>query len=105
MEMDEKLGARVHLAANVSILFHGKKTSYDVINATTDMHLTVSLFNYFVDFRVIEHLHLQHRKDFTGKRKHFVFQMKPTIRSSRLYGDVALTSVDFDIKHVIEKLY
>lgn len=39
--MDDKLGARVSLAANVSILFHGKKSSYDVINATTDMHLTV----------------------------------------------------------------
>ncbi|KAF8381116.1 nrf-5, partial [Pristionchus pacificus] len=66
VEMDDKLGARVSLAANVSILFHGKKSSYDVINATTDMHLT----------------------------------LKPTIRRSRIYGDVALTSVDFDIKNL-----
>ncbi|GMR59519.1 hypothetical protein PMAYCL1PPCAC_29714, partial [Pristionchus mayeri] len=66
VEMDDQLGARVHLAANVSILFHGKKASYDVINATTDMFLTV----------------------------------KPTIRHSRIYGDVALTNVDFDIKNL-----
>ncbi|GMS80491.1 hypothetical protein PENTCL1PPCAC_2666 [Pristionchus entomophagus] len=66
VEMDDKLGARVHLAANVSILFHGKKSSYDVINATTDMYLT----------------------------------LKPSIRHSRVYGDVALTSVDFDIKNL-----
>ncbi|GMT10922.1 hypothetical protein PFISCL1PPCAC_2219, partial [Pristionchus fissidentatus] len=66
MEIDDKLGARVHLAANVSILFHGKKLTYDVINATTDMYLT----------------------------------LKPTIRQSRIYGDVALTGVDFDIKNL-----
>uniref|UniRef100_A0A1I7XHT7 BPI2 domain-containing protein n=1 Tax=Heterorhabditis bacteriophora TaxID=37862 RepID=A0A1I7XHT7_HETBA len=63
VEIDDKLGARVELAGNVTVLFHGRQELHDLIHATTRLHIT----------------------------------LKPSIRHSRLYGDVSLTSVDVNV--------
>nr|CDJ83516.1 Lipid-binding serum glycoprotein domain containing protein [Haemonchus contortus] len=63
VEINAKQGARVQLAGDVLLQFQGREELYNLINASTRLHVT----------------------------------LKPTIRHSRLYGDIALTNVDVKV--------
>ncbi|CAB3398080.1 unnamed protein product [Caenorhabditis bovis] len=63
LEIDEHLGARIEVSANISVTFQGREKMHDMLHANTKLHIT----------------------------------LKPTIRHSRLFGDVSLTNVDVNI--------